>query len=198
MKRAKQVSILAAICVTALGGAALAEPVPLPTTDYATKGTMAGGIAIHYRHGNGRMRMEMKSRDMPQPMVGYFDVRSRKGIMVMSMPGMPPMAMETGMDDDGAAAVPRGNGRRIGSDRVAGEACDEWQLEGQTKEEKATDAVVCLTRDGIMLRMVGNVEGKRQTIIEITEVSRAAQDPKLLTPPANLKPMQIPGMPARR
>lgn len=198
MRFAKWVPVVVVAFLASGSFAARAEPVPLPASDYSIKGTMAGGIAIHYRHGNGKMRMEMKSPDMPQPMVGYFDVKTRKGVMVMNMPGMPPMAMETGMDDDGAAAVPRGNGRRIGSDRVAGEACDEWQIEGQTKEEQATAPVACITSDGIMLRMVGNVDGKRQTIIQISEISRAPQDPKLLTPPANLKPMQIPGMPPRR
>jgi hypothetical protein len=70
----------------------------------------------------------------------------------------------------------------------------------KTAEEKRTDGVACITRDGIMLRMVGNFEGKRQTIFEVTELSRAAQDMKLLTPPAGLKPMQIPQgmMPPRK
>jgi hypothetical protein len=180
--------------------AALAEPLPLPSSDYAIRGTMAGGINVFYRHSKGKMRMEMKSAEMPQPMVAYFDVKTRKGVMVMNMPGMPAMAIDASLDQEGGAAVARGSGRRIGSDRVAGEACDEWKVDGTTAEEKATEAVVCVTSDGITLRMVGNVQGKRQTILQITEVSRAPQDMKLLTPPANLKPMQIPAgmMPPRK
>jgi hypothetical protein len=192
---------LSVASVALLGaGAAFAEPLPLPQSDYAIRGTMAGGTKIFYRHSNGKMRMEMQGAQMPQPMVAYFDVKTRKGIMVMNVPGMPAMAIDASLDQEGAGAVPRGSGRRVGSDRVAGEACDEWKVDGTTPEEKATDAVVCVTSDGIVLRMVGNVQGKRQTILQITEISRAPQDMKLLTPPANLKPMQIPAgmMPPRK
>jgi hypothetical protein len=196
MKRA----IAAGVTVFMLAGGASAEPLPEPGTDYRTKGTMAGGMSVEYRHSNGKMRVEMRAPQMPQPMVGYFDMKSRKGVMVISMPGMAPMAMETGLDGEGGAGVAGGSGQRVGSDRVAGEACDLWRVDAKTAEEKATDGVACITRDGIMLRMVGNIEGKRQTIFEATEISRAAQDIKQLTPPAGLKPMQIPKgmMPPRR
>ena len=196
MKRA----IAAGIAVFILAGGALAEPLPEPATDYLSKGTMAGGMSVEYRHSKGKMRVEMRAPQMPQPMVGYFDLKTRKGVMVMSMPGMPPMAMETGLDGEGGAGVAGGNGQRVGSDRIAGEACDLWRFDAKTAEEKAMDGVACITRDGIVLRMVGTVQGKRQTIFEVTELSRAPQDMKQLTPPANLKPMQVPKgmMPPRK
>jgi hypothetical protein len=196
MKRA----IAAGIAVFILAGGALAEPLPEPATDYLSKGTMAGGMSVEYRHSKGKMRVEMRAPQMPQPMVGYFDLKTRKGVMVMSMPGMPPMAMETGLDGEGGAGVAGGNGQRIGSDRIAGETCDLWRFDAKTAEEKAMDGVACITRDGIVLRMLGTVQGKRQTIFEVTELSRAPQDMKQLTPPANLKPMQIPKgmMPPRK
>jgi hypothetical protein len=196
MKRA----IAAGIAVFILAGGALAEPLPEPATDYLSKGTMAGGKSVEYRHSKGKMRVEMRAPQMPQPMVGYFDMKTRKGVMVMSMPGMPPMAMETGLDGEGGAGVAGGNGQRIGSDRIAGEACDLWRFDAKTAEEKAMDGVACITRDGIVLRMLGTAQGKRQTIFEVTELSRAPQDMKQLTPPANLKPMQIPKgmMPPRK
>jgi hypothetical protein len=196
MKRAMTAGVL----MFGLACGALAEALPEPGTDYWSKGKMAGGIAIEYRHSKGKMRMEMRTPGMKETMVGYFDVKSRKGIMVMSMPGMPPMAIETGLDGEGNVGVAGGKGERIGSDRVAGEACDLWKPEMTTAEEKQTDGVACVTRDGIMLRMVGNFEGKRQTIFEVTELSRAPQDIKQLTPPAGLKPMQIPKgmMPPRK
>ena len=191
---------IAGVAVLTLTGGAWAEPLPLPSTDYATKGKMSGGISVEYRHSKGKMRMEMRGPEMPQPMVGYFDTKSRKGVMVMNMPGMPPMAIETGLDDEGNAGVAGGTGQRIGSDRVAGEACDLWRMDAKSSEEKRADAVGCVTRDGILLRMEANLEGKRQTVLEITEVNRTPQDMKQLTPPANLKPMQIPGgmMPPRK
>jgi hypothetical protein len=50
------------------------------------------------------------------------------------------------------------------------------------------------------MRVVGNLDGKRQTMLQVTEISRTPQDMKQLTPPANLKPMQMPGgmMPPRK
>ena len=196
MKRA----VAAGVTVFGMIGGAFAEPLPLPATDYRTKGTMAGGMSIEYRHAKGKMRMEMRGPELPQPMVGYFDVKTRKGVMVLSMPGAPPMAIETGLDDEGNVGVAGGDGKRVGSDRVAGEACDLWRPEPKSAEEKQADAVACITKDGIVLRMTGNVEGKRQTIFEVTEIDRAPQDMKQLTPPAGLKPMQIPAgmMPPRK
>jgi hypothetical protein len=196
MKRAMAAGVL----VFGLVGGAFAETLPEPGADYWTKAKMTGGMTIEYRHSKGKVRMEMRAPGMNETMVGYFDVKSRKGIMVMSMPGMPPMAIESGLDGEGQVGVAGGKGERIGSDRVAGEACDLWKPEMNNAEEKRMDGVACITRDGIMLRMVGNLEGKRQTIFEVTELSRAAQDMKLLTPPAGLKPMQIPKgmMPPRK
>jgi hypothetical protein len=40
--------------------------------------------------------------------------------------------------------------------------------------------------------MEANVSGKREVVFEVVEFSRGPQDPKLLTPPANLKPMRVP------
>lgn len=200
MKRTFRTIGITALALAAAGTATLAEPLPIPSSDYSTKGTMAGGMAVAYRHSNGKMRVEMKSPEMPQAMVGYFDIKTRMGVMVMSMPGMPPMAIETGLDGEGGAGVAGGNGQRVGSDRIAGEACDLWRFDAKTAEEKAMDGVACITPDGIVLRMVGTVQGKRQTIFEVTELSRAPQDMKQLTPPANLKPMQVPKgmMPPRK
>jgi hypothetical protein len=193
-------AIAAGVAVLGFTAVTSAEPLPRPSTDYYTKGSMAGGMEITYRHSKGKLRMEMKSPDMPKPMVGYFDVNARKGVMVMSMPGMPPMAIETGLNDEGGFGIADGRGQRIGSANVAGEACDEWRIEAETAEEKETDAVACITRDGIVMRVVGNLDGKRQTMLQVSEISRTPQDMKQLTPPANLKPMQMPGgmMPPRK
>jgi hypothetical protein len=182
-----------------LSGAAGAESLPSPAADYRSKGRMAGGMTVEYRHSNGKMRMEMRTPEMPQPMVGYFDVKTQKGVMIMSMPGMPPMAIETNMAEQGSAGVSQGTGQRMGTDKVAGETCDVWKPEAKTADEKKMDALACVTRDGIMLRMSGNVNGKRETIFEVVELQRAPQDMKQLTPPPGLKPVKMPaGMPPRK
>jgi hypothetical protein len=189
MKRTIAVSMF----LLSLAGYAAAESMPSPTAEYRSKGRMAGGMTVEYRHANGKMRVEMRSPEMPQPMVGYFDVKTQKGVMIMSMPGMPPMAIETSMSEQGGAAVADGTGQRVGTDKVAGEACDLWKPDAKTADEKKMDALACVTRDGIMLRMSGNVNGKRETIFEVTELQRGPQDIKQLTPPPGLKPVKMPG-----
>jgi hypothetical protein len=173
---------------------------PSPSAEYRSKGRMAGGMTVEYRHANGKMRMEMRSPEMPQPMIGYFDVKTQKGIMIMSAPGMAPMAIETGTGDQGNVGVAQGTGQRVGTDKVAGESCDLWKPDMKTADDKKMDALACVTRDGIMLRMSGNVNGKRETIFEVVELERAPQDMKQLTPPPGLKPVKVPAgmMPARK
>lgn len=169
-----------------------AEPLPMPSSDYYTKATMIGGVTMISRHSKGKLRVEMQQPGMPQPMTGYFDLRTRKGISVMSMPGMPPMAIEMDLDNEGGHGVATGSGQRMGAATIAGETCDLWRIEANSKEEKEADTVACITGDGIPLRMEATVEGKRETVFQVTEISRAAQDPKLMTPPKNVKPMALP------
>lgn len=190
----------ASVVLLGLAGAALAESMPSPSAEYRSKGRMAGGMTVEYRHANGKMRMEMRSPEMPQPMVGYFDVKTQKGIMIMSVPGMAPMAIETGTGDQGNVGVAQGTGQRVGADKVAGENCDLWKPDMKTADDKKMDALACVTRDGIMLRMSGNVNGKRETIFEVVELERAPQDMKQLTPPPGLKPVKVPAgmMPPRK
>jgi hypothetical protein len=192
-------TVATGVLLFGLSGAAGAESLPSPAADYRSKGRMAGGMTVEYRHSNGKMRMEMRTPEMPQPMVGYFDVKTQKGVMIMSMPGMAPMAIETNMQEQGGAAVADGSGQRVGTDKVAGEACDLWKPDAKSADDKKMDALVCVTRDGIMLRMSGNVNGKRETIFEVVELQRAPQDMKQLTPPPGLKPVKMPaGMPPRK
>lgn len=169
-----------------------AEPLPVPKGDYATKATMTGGMAMTSRHSKGKMRVEVQPPGMPQPMVAYFDLRTRKGLTVMSPPGMPPMAIEMELDRKGGHGVAAGSGRRIGSATVAGESCDLWRIDPTGPEDKDADSVACITPDGIPLRMEATVDGKREVVFQVTEISRAPIDAKLMTPPPNLKPMQMP------
>ncbi len=193
-------TMTAGVVLLGLAGAAQAESMPSPSAEYRSKGRMAGGMTVEYRHANGKMRMEMRSPEMPQPMVGYFDVKTQKGVMIMSVPGMAPMAIETNMSEQGNAGVAQGSGQRVGTDKVVGETCDLWKPDMKSADDKKMDALVCVSRDGIMLRMSGNVNGKRETIFEVVELERAPQDMKQLTPPQGLKPMKVPAgmMPPRK
>lgn len=191
--------LLAAICAGTLAGAAYAEPLPLPKIDYAVKAKMMGGMTMTSRHAGGKMRMEMSAPGMPVPMTAYIDLKTRKVITVLSVPGTSAMAVETDIGSEGASPVAVGEGRRVGTATVAGETCDLWQVEGKSSIEQSMDAVACISSDGIPLRFEATIEGKRQTMLEVTEITRAPQDAKSMIPPANLKKMQMPaGMPPRK
>jgi hypothetical protein len=144
------------------------------------------------RHSNGKLRVEMQVPGMPQGMVAYIDLHAKKGVTVMSVPGMGNMAMEIDVGDGEEYGVAVGRGNRVGSATVAGESCELWEVEGDRRDIKKAEAVVCITSDSIPLRMEANVSGKREVVFEVVEFSRGPQDPKLLTPPANLKPMRVP------
>ena len=171
---------------------ARAEPIPMPNTDYSAKAKMVGGMTMTSRHSQGKMRMDMNAPGVPLPMTAYIDLKTRKIITVMSVPGMSDMAVEANLGEEETPGVAVGEGRRVGSATVAGEACDLWQIEGKSKMEKSANAVVCISRDSIPLQLQATIDGKRETIFEVTEITRGPQDIKALTPPANLKPMEIP------
>jgi hypothetical protein len=75
---------------------------------------------------------------------------------------------------------------------VGGEPCDLWRIEAIAAEMKDADAIGCITRDGIPLRMEATIDGKREVAFEVTEIERAPQDAKHFTPPAGIKVMQMP------
>lgn len=185
-------SVLIAACGLLFSVSVQAEPLPLPKVDYAVKAKMMGDMTMTSRHVGGKMRMEMSAPGMPVPMTAYIDLKTRKVITVMSVPGMTAMAMETDIGSEGASPVAVGEGKRVGTATVAGETCDLWQVEGKSSVEKSMDAVACISSDGIPLRFEATIEGKRQTVFEVTEITRGPQDPKAMIPPANLKKMQLP------
>jgi hypothetical protein len=175
-----------------MAGGARADPLPLPNVDYSSKATMTGGITMSSRHSNGKLRVEIQVPGMPQGMVAYIDLRAKKGVTVMSMPGMGNVAIEVDVGDGEEYGVAVGRGNRVGTATVAGETCELWEIEGDRRDVKKAGAVACITSDSIPLRMEANVKGKREVVFEVTEFSRGPQDPKQFTPPSNLKPMRMP------
>jgi hypothetical protein len=182
------VGLISISCTTA----ANADPLPIPNVDYASKAKMTGGITMSSRHSDGKLRVEMQVPGMPQGIVAYIDLRAKKGVTVMSMPGMGNMAMEIDVGDGEEYGVAVGRGKRVGSATVACESCYLWEIEGERRDVKKAEAIACITADSIPLRMEANINGKREVVFEVVEFSRGPQDPKLLTPPANLKPMRVP------
>jgi hypothetical protein len=184
--------LVAGLISISCASGATADPLPIPNVDYASKAKMTGGITMSSRHSNGKLRVEMQVPGMPQGMVAYIDLRAKKGVTVMSVPGMGNMAMEIDIGDGEEYGVAVGKGKRVGSATVAGESCELWEVEGDRRDVKKAEAVVCITSDSIPLRMEANLSGKREVVFEVVEFSRGPQDPKQLTPPANLQPMRVP------
>lgn len=171
---------------------AIAEPLPVPSVDYSAKASMFGGMSMLSRHAKGKMRIEMSGPMLPAAMTAYIDLQSKKVLSVMNMPGLPAMGVEANLGDEENPAVPIGEGRRIGTSKAAGEDCDLWQVDAAAKIDKRADAVACISRDSIPLRMEATVNGKREVIFEVSELTRGPQDPALFIPPKNVQVMQIP------
>src|SRR6185312_5286453 len=141
---------------------AIAEPVPLPTVDFEIKATMMGTGAMTMHHSGDRARVETDVG--PMPVTGIMDLKARNMYMLMAIPGIGNTAMEVGIGDASYGQV-YGNGKRVGSDTVAGEPCELWEM--STAKEKNKKAhfsgpvIVCLSKDHIPLRTEATVNGKR-------------------------------------
>ncbi len=173
--------------------AAAAEPLPLPKADFSATYSVAGrdaqGSTMRISHGGGRVRMEFA---MPGGMAatGYLDMATRKATMVMTMPGV---GRQMAMEMDGKLlpkqfAAPEG--RRLGPQRFAGEACDAFE---HIEPNSGIVTVSCLTPDGIMLRSEARRGDEVVAVVEATEVMRERQDPARLLPPKNVPALKIPG-----
>jgi hypothetical protein len=178
--------------MSAIAAPASADPLPMPAVEYSAKATMMGGMSMLSRHSNGKMRVEMSGPMLPQAMVTYIDLTAKKMLSIMNIPGMPAMAVEADLSAEESPGVTVGQGRRVGTSKAAGEDCDLWQIDAATKLDKKADAVACLSRDSIPLRMEATINGKREVIFEVSELNRGPQDPALFAPPKDVTVMQIP------
>jgi hypothetical protein len=135
---------------------------------------------------------------MPAPMIGIIDLKAKKMVGLMSLPGQPPMAMEIEIGDDPSMGFAVGEGERTGTAKIAGETCDLWKIKPRSQEDKDFNGVVCITPDGIPLSMEGTIDGKRERFFEAISLKRGAQDPKLFVVPANVQRVPMPDMKGRK
>lgn len=169
-------------------GAACAEPMPRPATDYAaTARTTGDGPEMKLAHGGGRVRLDMTMSGLPGTMTGLLD--TKRGRMVMMIPGMEKMAVEIELPSDFAFADLPPDGTKFGTDTVAGEACDLWRTDGKAKSGPVE---ACITADGIVLRASATVNGKPQRVFEVIELTRGPQDPALFEVPKGVKVTKVP------
>ncbi len=71
---------------------------------------------------------------------------------------------------------------------IAGQQCTDWAVTGITTGTGAPESVLCLTLDGVLLR----VQQGGQTLIEATSVTYAPSDPVLFQIPAQYVHTQPP------
>jgi hypothetical protein len=172
---------------------AVAEPVPLPTVDFEVTATMMGSGTMTMHHSGDKARVETDVG--PMPLTGIMDLKTRKMYMLMSIPGIGKTAMEVSIGDASYGQV-YGNGKRVGSDTVAGEPCELWEMAaakpGHENKHFGGPVIVCLSSDHIPLRTEATVNGKRKIISEVTEIKRVKQDPSLFVLPKGVNIVKMP------
>ena len=164
-----------------------AEPLPKPSVDYAVEGTITSGKGSRpatIRHGAGRMRFDTEADGHGAAV--YIDLTARTATMVTQRLGQK-IALQVDPERAGEAAnfLDR-DAKVVGEDKVAGEACTEYEFE----TAKGRNVRTCITRDGIPLRT--RDLARDRVAWEASRVTRAPQAASLLTVPPDAIPVQIP------
>lgn len=186
-------SLALALGVPAVAAAfapACAEPLPRPSVDYAaTARTPSESAQMKVAHGNGRLRVEVGTPGSSGAMTGLIDPKKKRMVMLTALPGMDKVALEMELPDSLSFTDLPAEGARLGTDTVAGEACDLWR----TSEKIGSDPVeACITADGIVMRAKATVNGKPQVVFEVVELARGPQDPALFEVPKGVKVTRVP------
>ncbi|MFG1347445.1 hypothetical protein V5F59_21340 [Xanthobacter autotrophicus DSM 431] len=175
-------------------GPALADPLPLPTVDFALKGSLRHGGTLDLAHSQGKMRVEITRPNVPGSVVGILDLKVRR--MVMRTPNLPNMALDVELPPEFALGAVSGNGTRVGPGApVAGEACELWITEAPTSAPTGVvlgPTTACITADGITVRTEVELNGKKQQLFETTTLTRGPQDPKLFQLPPGVQVVKLP------
>ncbi len=176
----------------ALAGPALADPLPTPTVDFALKAKLRDGGSLDLAHSNGKMRMEILPKASPAMVVGLIDMKTGK--IVVMVPSMPKMAVQTDLPPEYnfASLAGSGSGTKVGTAQVAGEPCDLWKVETSSPTASTGPTTACITADGIALRTEVEIQGKPQVIYEATALTRAPQDAHLFVMPTGVQTIKIP------
>lgn len=172
---------------------ALADPVPLPTVDFALKADLRRGGTIDIAHSQGKMRVEITRQDVPGSMVGIVDLKARR--MVVRTPNLPNMAVEIELPPEYVLGAITGSGLRVGESQVSGQACDLWKMDASAATRAKPGigpTTACITLDGIALRTEMEINGKKQVMFEATQLTRGPQDPKLFQLPAGVQVIKVP------
>ena len=164
-----------------------AEPIPLPTVDFEARAKFISGGELLMRHSGGKTRIEMELPGAGIPITGIVDLKRKKIVFTVPIPGQTNTVVEADLGDDAAFGQIVGQGERIGNSIVAGEPCTLWKI----KSEHGT-AVACLSRDNIPLKTEATIDGKTQIVFEVTSIKRVPQNPADFELPPGAKVIKLP------
>lgn len=168
---------------------ARAEALPRPQVDYQLSARGPEDARMHVAHSGQRLRLQVTQPGVAGEMTGIIDLARNRMMMLVALPGMGNRAFDVEVPPEVAVTDLGGEGKRVGTDRVAGEPCDLWH----TREERTGKTVeACITPDGITLRATADVSGRERVVFEATELSRTPQDPHLFELPPGVKVTRLP------
>lgn len=190
--RAHRVALACGALMAGVGAApdlAGAEVLPRPQVDYKLSAHGPEDARMQVAHSGQRLRLEVTQPGVAGEMTGIIDLARNRMMMLVALPGMGNRAFDVEVPPEFAVADLGGDGKRVGTDRVAGEPCDLWHA----REERTGKTVkACITPDGITLRATAEVNGRERVVFEATELSRAPQDPRLFELPPGVKVTRLP------
>lgn len=178
---------LAAVALALPLSGVRAEPMPRPAVDYVAEGTMTsskGSGPATMRHGAGKMRLDAEVEGNPSSI--FIDLVAHKATVVTQRMGQK-IALEVDPDRVGEAVYGlQRDARRVGEDKVAGEACAEYEFESGRGRTLRT----CVTADGIAVR--SRDVSRKRVVWEASRVTRGAQNAALFVVPTDATPLHIP------
>lgn len=167
-----------------------AEPLPRPQVDFRLNArTVEDGRMSLARGTSGRMRVELTRPGSFGSMTGLIDFMRNRMLMIVAFPGMEGRAVDLELPADFALVDLGGEGTLTTTDTVAAERCDVWRTQ---EKHSGTFIDSCITPDGITLRAVVDVNGKRTVVFEALDVARGEQDPALFDLPKGVKVTKLP------
>ncbi|WP_371348497.1 hypothetical protein [Ancylobacter sp. IITR112] len=169
--------------------AARAEPMPAPAADYRARARVPQGVALNVFHHQGKVRVEVEGGKLPEGMVSLIDLENSRVVVLMDVPGMDRLAIEKDMPPGFAFSDAKRQGTRVGQGEALGEACELWRFEVKAINEPVES---CITPDGIVLKTTTKMGTKPVVLFEVTELTRAPQDPALFSLPKGVKPSKLP------
>ncbi|TCK30188.1 hypothetical protein EV667_0276 [Ancylobacter aquaticus] len=189
MRRQGIASLMLGICMSFDIAGAAAEPMPAPTADYRARARAPQGVQLDVFHHQGKVRVEVASGNLPNGMVSLIDLQNSSMIVLMNVPGMDRIAVEMDMPPGFAFSDANRQGTRAGSGEALGEACEIWRFEPKALNQPVES---CITADGIVLRTTTSMGGKPAVLFEVTELTRAPQDPAQFALPKGMKARKVP------